>query len=320
MKIVILDAYTSNPGDLSWDGLKELGTLKILDRVKHNPEVISEAIGDAEAILTNKTPISEAVLKQASKLKYIGVLATGYNVVDIKCAQKLGITVTNIPSYSTQSVAQFTMGLLLEMCHHIGDHSNSVHQGDWERSLDFSYWNSPLIELAGKKFGIIGMGAIGQATAQLALAFGMEVIFHNRSNKPEAEKENCRQVPLDQLLAESDFISLHSPLTPETEHLINQDSISKMKDGVKLINTSRGPLIHEQDLYEALESGKISGAAVDVVSVEPIKGDNPLLKAKNCIITPHIAWAPWEGRKRLIQIATDNLKAFQEGKAVNVVS
>lgn len=320
MKIVILDGYTSNPGDLSWKALEGLGTLQVLERVNKNNDNILSAIGNAEAILTNKTPLTKEVLSSSPNIKYIGVLATGYNVVDMDAAKALGITVTNIPSYSTQSVAQFTMGLILELCHHIGDHSKSVHQGDWSRSIDFSYWNSPLIELAGKKLGIFGMGAIGLATAHLAQAFGMTVLYHTRSPKPLLESDTCIPVSFEQLLAESDFISLHSPLTAETQHIINRNTISQMKDGAKLINTSRGPLVNEQDLYDALESGKLSGAAVDVVSEEPILEDNPLLKAKNCIITPHIAWAPREARERLIQIASDNLKAFLDGKPVNMVS
>ncbi|MGL1886545.1 MAG: D-2-hydroxyacid dehydrogenase [Reichenbachiella sp.] len=320
MKIVILDGYTANPGDLSWTALEAIGAVKVIDRTSKDHQSIIDAIGNAEAILTNKTPLPKEVLTQTSSVKYIGVLATGYNIVDTTAAADLGITVTNIPDYSSQSVAQFTLGLLLELCHHIGDHNQSVKNGDWENSKDFSYWNSPLIELAGKTLGIIGMGTIGQATTKIAQAFGLNILFSTRTPKPELENESCKAVSLDKLFAQSDFISLHCPLTPDTQHLINKDSIDKMKEGVMIINTSRGPLVHEQDLSDALNAGKVAAAAVDVVSVEPIDPNNPLLKANNCIITPHIAWAPKEARQRLIQIATDNLKAYQDNKPVNVVS
>ncbi|KAB1070354.1 D-2-hydroxyacid dehydrogenase [Tamlana haliotis] len=320
MEIVVLDGYTLNPGDLSWEGLKALGNLKVYDRTAFETETVLKHIGDAEIVYTNKTPISKEVIEQAPNLKFIGVLATGYNIIDIEVAKKHNITVSNVPSYSTASVAQFTMALLLEMCHHVGNHNHAVQAGDWSKSPDFSFWNHPLIELRGKTLGIIGFGSIGQATAKLAQAFGLNVITYNRTMYPELESETCKFVSLDELLEQSDIISLHCPLFEETKHIINKDSIAKMKDGVMLINTSRGPLINEEDLKNALDSGKVYGAAIDVVSVEPIDPNNPLLTAKNCIITPHIAWAPIEARRRLMQIAVENLKAFISGEPLNVVN
>lgn len=319
MKIVVLDGYALNPGDLSWNGIAELGDLKLFDRTEHDPKKIVQAIGNAEIIFTNKTPLSAEVLEQVQNVTYIGVLATGYNVVDINAATKKGITVTNIPSYSTLSVAQMTMALLLEMCHHVGTHTDEVHKGVWSASKDFSYWNTPLVELAGKTIGIIGFGSIGRATAQLAQAFGMKVLVVATHIEPKMETATCKYADLDTLLSKSDVISLHCPLTPKTKDLINKQSISKMKSGVKIINTARGPLINEQDLADALNNDTVSGAAVDVVSQEPISIHNPLLKAKNCIITPHIAWAPKEARSRLMEIAASNLKAFLHGNAINVV-
>ncbi|WP_445736056.1 D-2-hydroxyacid dehydrogenase [Mariniflexile sp.] len=320
MNIVVLDGYTLNPGDLSWDKFREFGDLKVCDRTDFNPDEVLKNIGTAEIVFTNKTPLPKDVLNKASNLKYIGVLATGFNVVDIAAARDLGITVTNVPVYSTTAVAQFTMALLLEMCHQVGDHDNAVQQGNWTASLDFCFWNSPLIELSGKTMGIIGFGRIGQATAKLAQAFGMDILAYNRSKNMELESATCKYVELDELLKSSDVISLHCPLSESNKGMINSDAISKMKDGVMIINTSRGGLIHESDLKDALNSGKVAGAAVDVVSVEPIKADNPLLLAKNCIITPHIAWAPKESRSRLIQTAAENLEAYLESKPVNVVN
>lgn len=319
MKIVVLDGYALNPGDLSWDGIAKLGELEVYDRTPHNTPEIVERIGDGEIIFTNKTPLLAEVLEQVPKIKYIGVLATGYNVVDIDCAKKLGIVVTNIPSYSTASVAQMTMALLLEMCHHVGNHSDEVHQGKWSASKDFCFWNSPLVELYGKTIGIVGFGTIGRETAKLAQAFGMKVLALATHIEPKLETNSCNYATLDELLAQSDIITLHCPLTPKTQNIINKKSIAKMKDGVKIINTARGPLINETDLAEALNLGKVSGAAVDVVSQEPISPENLLLKAKNCIITPHIAWAPFESRQRLMHIATHNLKAFLDGSPMNVV-
>ncbi|MBD0824080.1 D-2-hydroxyacid dehydrogenase [Aestuariibaculum marinum] len=319
-KIVVLDGYTLNPGDLSWAGIEQFGDLKVYDRTGFDSNTIIEAIGDAEIVFTNKTPLPAEVLKRASNIKYIGVLATGYNVVDVVAAKALGITVTNIPSYGTTAVAQFTMALLLELCHHIGAHNQAVQSGEWTKSVDFCFWNSPLIELEGKTMGIIGFGRIGQATAKMAQAFGLNILAYSRTPKPEFESETLKFVELDELLAKSDVISLHCPLFEETEGMINNTNINKMKDGVMLINTSRGGLVIEADLAEALNSGKISGAAVDVVSKEPISADNPLLKAKNCIITPHIAWATKAARTRLMATAVNNLESFLNGKSVNVVN
>ncbi|MGB0371238.1 MAG: D-2-hydroxyacid dehydrogenase [Opitutales bacterium] len=320
MKIVILDGYTLNPGDLDWNGLKAHGECTVYDRTDQAPEKVISAIGDAEIVFTNKTLIPREVIEKVPSVKYIGVLATGFNVVDIKTAKEFGIVVTNIPSYSTLSVAQFTMALILEICHNVGDHSNSVKRGDWTKSVDFCYWNSPLIELAGKTMGCIGFGRIGQATAKVAGAFGLNILAYNRSKNLSLESETCKYAGLEEVFEKSDIISLHCPLTPDTECIINKDTIAKMKDGVIIINTSRGPLVNEQDLANALETGKVSYAAVDVVSKEPIPADNPLLKAKNCIITPHIAWAPKESRIRLMQTAIENLGAFIDGKAINVVN
>ena len=320
MKIVVLDGYTLNPGDLDWEGFKKHGEVKVYDRTAYDTETVVKAIGDAEIVFTNKTPLTAAVLEKVSSLKFVGVLATGYNVVDIAVAKKLGIVVTNVPGYSTPAVAQITMAFILEMCHHIGDHNKEVKEGKWAKSMDYCYWSFPLIELAGKTLGIIGFGNIGQATAKLAQAFGMHILAIANSPKPELESATCQFTSLDYLLENSDFISLHCPLTEHTLGMINKNSIDKMKDGVMIVNTSRGPLVVEQDLADALHSGKIAGAAVDVVSVEPILEENPLLKAKNCIITPHIAWAPIESRTRLMNIATENLSQFLKGTPQNVVN
>ncbi len=318
MKIVILDGYTENPGDLSWSGMEQFGEVTVYDRTPQ--ELIIHRIGDADAVYTNKTPLSKSTLEACPGIKYIGVLATGYNVVDIEAAKERGIPVSNIPSYGTEAVAQFTIALLLELCHHIGDHSRSVMAGDWTRSEDFCYWNYPLTELAGKTMGIIGFGRIGQAVAKIAQALGMKILAYSRTREEGLETETCRYAELDELLANSDVISLHCPLHPDTQGMINKETIAKMKDHVMILNSSRGPLIVEEDLKEALNSGKVGGAAVDVVSAEPMKEDNPLLKARNCIITPHIAWAPKETRQRLMDIAVDNLRAYAEGCPQNVVN
>jgi glycerate dehydrogenase len=320
MKIVVLDGFTLNPGDLNWDGLKKFGELTVHDRTSFAPENVIETIGDADFIFTNKTPLPKTVLEKVPSVKFIGVLATGYNVVDTAVAKELGITVANIPAYGTAAVAQFTMALLLEMCHHVGAHADAVKKGDWTRCPDWCFWNYPLIELSGKNLGIIGFGRIGQATAKMAQAFGMNILAYSKTPYAGLESETCRYVTLDELLAQSDIISLHCPLFESTKGIINKDTISKMKDGVMIINTSRGPLVVEQDLADALNSGKVAGAAVDVVSAEPIAADNPLLQAKNCIITPHIAWAPIESRSRLMNIAVKNLAAYINGSPVNVVN
>lgn len=320
MKIVILDGYTENPGDLSWDDFAALGELTVYDRTSViNVQEVIDRIGDAEIVITNKTPISKKVIEACENIKYIGVLATGFNVVDVDAAKEKGIPVSNIPTYGTEAVGQFAMALLLEICHHIGHHDKAVHDGRWESNPDWCFWDYPLIELAGKTMGIIGFGRIGQTTGKIAKAFGMQVIAYD--NYPnESGKEIGEYVGLDELLETSDVISLHCPLFPETEGIINKESIDKMKDGVILINNSRGPLIIENDLADALNSGKVYAAGLDVVSIEPISGDNPLLNAKNCIITPHISWAPKESRQRLMDIALSNLKSFLNGETLNVVN
>ncbi len=316
MKIVILDGYTENPGDLSWDGMESLGDLTVYDRTASS-EIIKR-IGDAQIVITNKTPLSAETFQACPNIKYVGVLATGYNVVDTLSAKSKGIAVTNIPTYGTTAVAQYVFALLLEICHHVGLHNDAVKQGDWSNCPDFSFWNRPLIELVGKTLGIIGFGRIGQATARIALAFGMKVVAYDTMQANTIPDVSI--VSLDELLKSSDVISLHCPLFPSTEGIINRNSIKKMKDGVILINTSRGPLIIEEDLKAALDSGKILGAGLDVVSTEPIRSDNLLLTCENCLITPHIAWAPKESRQRLMDIAVDNLKAFLNGNTINIVN
>lgn len=301
MKIVVLDGYSLNPGDLSWGPLENLGELTVYDRTP--PELVRERIGDAPIIFTNKTLLSRELLKDCPNLKYVGVLATGMNVLDVPYAQSLGLVVNNVPDYSTDAVAQLTIALLLELCHRTGEHSLSVMKGDWNRSPDFCYWHYPLIELAGKTMGLIGVGKIGQRTESIAKALGMKVLKTSRSMG-----EGC--VSLEEVLRGSDVISLHCPLTPETQGMINRETLALMKEGVMLINTARGPLIQEQDLADALKSGKVYGAALDVVSKEPIEAENPLLGAPNCIITPHIGWAPKEARIRLMDIAASRLEGF----------
>lgn len=320
MKIVILDGYTENPGDLSWEGFEALGELKVYERTSLTDiQEIIERIGDAQAVITNKTPIPREVFDACRDIRYIGVLATGYNVVDTQAAREYGIPVCNIPTYGTEAVAQFAIALLLEICHHIGHHNKVVHEGKWETNQDWCFWDYPLIELAGKTMGIIGFGRIGQATGKIAQALGMKVIAFD-SYPNEQGKRIASYVTMDELLAKSDVIALHCPLFPETQGIINKSNIEKMKDGVIILNNSRGPLIVEEDLAEALNSGKVYAAGLDVVSTEPIQKNNPLLKAKNCFITPHISWAPKESRQRLMDIAVSNLKAFVDGEALNVVN
>ncbi|AGF58746.1 MULTISPECIES: D-2-hydroxyacid dehydrogenase [Clostridium] len=317
MNIVVLDGYTLNPGDITWDGIERLGNLTVYDRTPGDK--IVERIGSAEVVFTNKAPILKETFEQCPNIKFVGVLATGYNVVDVVAAKEKGISVTNIPTYGTDAVGQFVIGLLLEICHHIAHHDKAVHDGRWENNNDWCFWDYPLIELAGKTMGIIGFGRIGQTTGRIAKALGMKVIVFDEYPK-DACKELAEYVSLDTLFSESDVIALHCPLFPSTEGIINRDNISKMKDGVIILNNLRGPLIVEQDLADALNSGKVYAAGVDVVSTEPIKGDNPLLTAKNCIITPHISWAPKESRQRLMNIAVDNLDAFIKGEPKNVVN
>lgn len=317
MKIVILDGYTENPGDLSWDGFRKLGETIVYDRT--SADKIVERISDAEIVITNKTPISKQTLEACSTIKYIGVLATGYNVIDDEEAKRRNIPVCNIPTYGTTAVAQMVMALLLEVCHHVGAHSQAVKNGDWTKNQDWCFWNYPLMELSGKTMGIIGFGRIGQATAKLAKAFGMNVIAYD-GIESESGKEAGTYVELDELLKKADVISLHCPLFKNTEGIINKNTIAKMKDGVIIINTSRGPLIVEDDLAKALHSGKVYAAACDVVSTEPIQENNPLLGCYNSVITPHIAWAPKESRQRLMDIAVENLQGFLNGNIQNRVN
>jgi glycerate dehydrogenase len=317
-KIVVLDGYTLNPGDMSWDSLKAFGELTVYDRTPVSK--VAERIGNSSIVFTNKTPLTKEVLDACPSIKYIGVLATGYNVVDYEYAKVKGIPVANVPAYGTDAVSQFAVALLLEICHHIGEHSKSVASGQWANSEDFCYWNYPLIELAGKTLGIIGMGRIGAGTARIAQAMGMNIIGYDSNINPALQEQGFKFVGIEELFKESDVISLHCPLFPETQGIINAKNISKMKDGVIIINTSRGPLVVEEDLAQALNSGKVYAAAVDVVSEEPIKKDNPLLGAKNCLITPHIAWAPIEARKRLMDTAVSNLERWLSGNPANIVN
>lgn len=319
MKIVVLDGYTENPGDLSWEGLRQLGELTVYDRTTGGVAETIERIGDAQAVYTNKTPLPREVFEACPSIRFVGVLATGYNVIDIRAARERNIPVANVPSYGTDAVGQFAIGLLLEICHHIGHHNQAVHEGAWEKNPDWCFWDYPLIELAGKTMGIVGFGRIGQATGRMAKALGMRVIANDKYES-ESGRAIAAYVDRETLFRESDVIALHCPLFPDTEGLINRENIGKMKDGVIILNNSRGQLVVEKDLAEALNSGKVYAAGLDVVSTEPIKGDNPLLRAKNCIITPHISWAPKESRARLMEIAVGNLRAFLEGETVNVVN
>ncbi|MDR2738625.1 MAG: D-2-hydroxyacid dehydrogenase [Treponema sp.] len=320
MKIVILDGYTENPGDLSWEGFEKIGQLKVYDRssLTDSGEVIGR-IGDAAAVITNKTPVGADVFDACLSIRYVGVLAAGYNIVDVNAAKAKGVMVTNIPAYGTAAVGQFAIALLLEICHHIGHHDRAVHEGRWESNPDWCFWDYPLIELVGKTMGIIGFGRIGQTTGTIAKALGMKVLAFD-SFQNDAGRQIGDYVSLDDLLKQSDVVALHCPLFPETTGIINKAVIAKMKDGVIILNNSRGPLVVEQDMADALNSGKVAAAGLDVVSSEPIKGDNPLLKAKNCIISPHISWASKESRQRLMDIAVENLNAFVKGNPVNVVN
>lgn len=321
MKIVILDGYTLNPGDLDWKGMEAIGECIVYDRTSlSDVQEAIDRVGDAEIVFTNKTPMPKALFDACPNIKFVGVLATGYNVVDINAAKEKGIPVANIPTYGTAAVGQFTIALLLEICHHIGHHNQAVHEGRWENNPDWCFWDYPLIELDGKTIGIIGYGRIGQSTGKIAQALGMKVLAYDEYKNPDLISETCRYAELNELLEKSDVIALHCPLFPNTQGIINKENISKMKDGVIILNDSRGPLIVEQDLADALNSGKVAAAGLDVVSTEPIKGNNPLLNAKNCIITPHIAWAPKESRKRLMDIAVNNLQEFINGNPVNVVN
>ena len=320
MKIVVLDGYTENPGDISWAPLEKLGEVTVYDRTAYDESpLIAERLGDADIAVINKTPISKETIDKCPNLKGIAVLATGYNVVDYDYAKEKGIPVMNVPVYGTDNVSQFAVSLLLEVCSHIGHHSDSVHAGEWASNADWCYWHYPMIEVSGKTAGIIGLGRIGVNTAKILKAMHVNVIAYD-AFQSEAGKAVAEYVELDELLAKSDFIFLHCPLFPSTQGIINKENIAKMKDGVIIINNSRGPLIVEQDLYDALESGKVAAAAVDVVSTEPIKADNVLLKAKNCIITPHISWATKEARERIMQTTADNVESVIKGAPQNVVN
>ncbi|EPR13791.1 D-2-hydroxyacid dehydrogenase [Ruminiclostridium papyrosolvens] len=318
MKIVVLDGYTLNPGDMSWDAMGRLGELVVYDRTP--AEKIIERIDNAEIILTNKVILTKEILDKTPSVKYIGVMATGYNVVDTQYAKELGIIVTNVPAYSTDSVAQMVFAFILEFCHHVGEHNRAVHEGKWTKNIDFSFWDYPLIEIKNKTLGIIGFGAIGQKVAKIAEIFGMKVLFHSRTLNPGLETDNIKYPAMEKVLTDSDFITLHCPLTEQTKGLINKDTISKMKDGAFLINTSRGPVIDEKDVAQALNTGKLAGFGTDVVSIEPVQAENPLLCAKNCIITPHFAWATKEARQRLMDTLIKNVDSFIKGTPVNVVN
>ena len=320
MKIVVLDGYTENPGDLSWDALGALGELTVYDRTSlTDPQEAIDRIGNADIAVTNKTPLPRAVIEACPDLKFIALLATGYNVVAIEAAAEKGIPVSNVPAYGTDAVSQFSIALLLEICHHIGHHAQTVREGRWAESKDFCYWDYPLIELAGKTIGIIGFGRIGQAEARIARALNMHVLACD-PYPTEVGKALAEYLPLEELLTRSDVVSLHCNLTKENTGLINRETISMMKEGAILINTARGQLINEKDLADALNSGRLAGAAMDVVSTEPIRPDNPLLTAKNCVITPHIAWASKESRQRIMDCIVNNVCAFQKGSPQNVVN
>lgn len=316
MNIVVLDGQALNPGDLSWDCLNQFGSVTYYDRTPNEEETVKR-IGSAEIVILNKTPITESVLSQCPGIRLICVLATGYNVVDCQAAAKRNIPVCNVPGYGTDSVAQFTFALLLELCHQIGHHSTVVHQGKWSKCPNFCFWDTPQMELVGKTMGIIGYGSIGQAVAKIAKAFGMKVIAYSRTQYPE---HGDVYADLDTLLRTCDIISLHCPLFPETQGIIGAEAIKKMKDGAILINTARGPLIDEAAVANALRSGKLRGAAMDVVCQEPIPESSPLLGAPNCIITPHMAWAPVEARQRILNITVDSIRGFLNGTPVNAVN
>ena len=319
MKIVLLDGEALNPGDLRWAPFEALGELTVYPRGAVDQEEVIRRIGDAGIVLTNKTPVGRAVFERCPGMKLLCVVATGYNVVDIQAAKEHGVPVCNVPAYGTEMVAQFAIGLLLEICHHVQLHNEAVHAGEWENCPNFCFWKTPIIELAGKTMGIIGFGRIGRAVGRIAKALGMQVLATGSRKCPEGE-EIAEYVDLDTLLQRSDVVSLHCPLFPETDKLINSATIAKMKDGAILLNNSRGGLLDEQAVADALNSGKLRYAAVDVVSQEPIAGSNPLLTAKNCIITPHMSWAAVEARARIIDITAANIRAFLSGCPQNVVN
>ena len=315
MKIVILDAYAANPGDLSWDEFAALGDLTVYDRTAQ--EDAAARIGDAEVVFINKVRLTDDIFAACPNLKLVSILATGYNIVDLAAARRRGITVCNVPGYSTRAVVQMTFALLLEICQQVGLHSGAVHTGRWQTCPDFCFWDRPLIELDGKTMGIVGYGAIGSAVGTVAQALGMKLLVTARHEKPVPE--GARFVSLPELLAQSDVVSLHCPQTAENARMIDAGALAQMKDGAILLNTARGGLLDEQAVADALRSGKLLAAGMDVVSAEPIRADNPLLTAPNCFLTPHIAWAPLETRRRLQAISAENLRAFLAGKPQNVV-
>ena len=319
MKIVLLDGEALNPGDLSWAPLEALGELTVYPRSTNDQQEVIRRIGDAEIVLCNKTPVGRTVFEQCPNMKLLCVVATGYNVVDTRTAKDHGVPVCNVPAYGTEMVAQFAIGLLLELCHHVELHNASVHAGEWERCPNFCYWKTSIMELAGKTMGIIGFGRIGRAVGRIAKAMGMKILATG-SRPCDEGLAIAEYVDLDTVLRESDVISLHCPLFPQTERMINRDTLAKMKDGAILINNSRGGLIDEQAVADALNSGKLRAAAVDVVTVEPILGTNPLLTAKNCVITPHMSWAATECRQRIVDITAANISAFLAGSPRNVVN
>lgn len=318
MKIVVLDGYTLNPGDLSWNELEEHGDLVVYERTSQDK--IVERAKDAEVVFSNKVPLDANTLDLLPKLKYIGVLATGYNIVDVASAKQHDIVVTNVPQYGTSSVVQMTFALLLELCLRVQRHSDAVMEGEWSRSADFCFWNYPLVELAGKTIGIIGFGSIGQKVADVATAFGMDIIGYSRTETDQSHRANFKWSNMEELLKHADVVSIHCPLTQATKGIINKTNLKLMKKSAFIINTSRGPIILDDDLAEALDNGTIAGAGLDVLSAEPPHPENPLFKAKNCLITPHIAWATKEARSRLMAIAVNNLTTFLSGSPVNVVN
>jgi len=315
--MVVLDGYALHPGDLSWKAFEQFGEVIVHDRTTPD-EIVKRAQG-ATVLLTNKTPVREKVIDALPELRFIGVLATGYNIIDIDVAHKRGIVVSNIPDYGSYSVAQLTMALLLELCHHVQRHSDSVRSGKWASSIDWSYWEHPLVELAGKTMGIIGFGNIGNKVADMAASFGMNILGSARTQSDQSHRKNFQWAAVPDLLTQSDVVSIHCPLTPETKGLINSESLRSMKRTAFLLNTSRGPIIVDEDLSDALDNDVIAGAGIDVLSVEPPHKDNPMFKAKNCIITPHIAWATREARSRLMNMAVQNVQAFTRGTPVNTV-
>ncbi|GGC45024.1 glycerate dehydrogenase [Parapedobacter defluvii] len=318
MNLVVLDGYTLNPGDLSWSDLQQHGNLTVYDRTAV-PDIVERA-KDAEALFTNKVPLDKTTLEKLPKLRYIGVLATGYNIIDVDVAKQRGVVVTNVPGYGTNSVVQLTFALLLELCQRVQRHSDSVTKGKWSQSPDFCFWEYPLVELSGKTLGIIGFGDIGQQVADVASAFGMKILGYSRTKTDQSHRRNFSWASLDELLEQSDVVSIHCPLTPQTKGLIHAGTLAKMKASAFLLNTSRGPIIVEEDLADALKRGQLAGAGLDVLSTEPPPSDHPLFGIESCLITPHIAWATREARSRMMKMVVSNLAAFLEGKSINVVN